>query len=266
MRIRTLTLIAIQFAACCLATASEWRYFAPILSNQVRPLSIDEATTVLSNFCEGSVHVVEKIGPTCSTRKLGDAFAEIVDRMFGPKRIIFGHFLGPASDDAAISGSGAETHPNLWGGTLLLTKRNGSWVPVWYRSAMITDSCEKELLRDRREILLCEVEDGGMGHYLHYLYTADFKHPADSRRNLIAEAESFEDSCFKQTQVFRTIRWIEPGIKFLVEIDTTVFQRMSDDPACAEYLTRRPARSVKSTFVITPLGIRKEAETSAKGK
>jgi len=43
----------------------------------------------------------------------------------------------------------------------------------------VVDSCEKVALPDHREILLCEYEDGGMGHAFHYLYTVDFEHPSD---------------------------------------------------------------------------------------
>jgi hypothetical protein len=38
---------------------------------------------------------------------------------------LFGHFLSATSEDALISGGGAEGHPDLWGGTLLLTRMMG---------------------------------------------------------------------------------------------------------------------------------------------
>ena len=47
--------------------------------------------------------------------------------------VLFGHFLSASSKDAIVSGSGAESHPYLWGGTLLLTKTRGVWKPVWYK-------------------------------------------------------------------------------------------------------------------------------------
>jgi len=164
-----------------------WRYFSPVLSSQTRTLKNGEADRMLARFCETAVHAVKGVDLTCTMRRLGPAFSGIVDRTFHPKGVIFGHFLGPESDDAAVSGSSAESHPDRWGGTLLLSKRGGVWVPVWYRSALIIDSCEKVTLPNRREVLLCEDEDGGMGHALHYLYTVDFEHPADLRSHTVAE-------------------------------------------------------------------------------
>jgi hypothetical protein len=177
---------------------------------------------------------------------------------------VFGHFLGPESDDAAVSGSSAESHPERWGGTLLLSKRGGVWVPVWYRSALIIDSCEKVTLPSRREMLLCEDEDGGMGHALHYLYTVDFEHPVDLQKSLLAKADSFKDDCVDQKQLLKGFRWESDRREFSVEVDTTEWQRLSTEPYCANYPNRRPA-SLRLTFSVTPEGLRKlEAEPAAK--
>ena len=75
--------------------------------------------------------------------------------------VLYGHFLGPSSDDAALSGWGGETHPDSWGGTLLLTKKSGEWVPVWYKHAIITRYCRKIEAPTGRDVLLCEEVDGG---------------------------------------------------------------------------------------------------------
>jgi hypothetical protein len=92
--------------------------------------------------------------------------------------IIFGHFLSATSDDVAVSGAGAaETHPYLWGGTLLLTRKNGEWTPVWYKMGVVTRHCRRVPVPDGRQILFCDETDGGMGHALHFLYTVDFLKP-----------------------------------------------------------------------------------------
>ena len=140
----------------------EWRYHAPTLSTQTRALESKEAGGILAGICQTPLRAAHGVDLTCTTRRLGPAFADIIDQTFHPKGVIFGHFLGPESDDAAVSGSSSESHPDRWGGTLLLSRHDGVWVPVWYRSALILDSCEKVTLPNRREVLLCEDEDAGM--------------------------------------------------------------------------------------------------------
>ena len=240
----------------CEMEATDWRYFSPILVTQTSNLGIKDAEKILAGFCETPVRLVNGVGPTCSTGKLGKAFDDITDHTFHPKGVIFGHFLGPDSDDAAVSGWSAETHPYLWGGTLLLSKRGNAWVPIWYRSAIIIESCQRVALPDRREILLCEDEDSGMGHELHYLYTVDFEHPADVRHTLLATANSFKDDCVAQTQVLNGIRWNEDRRRFSVEVDTTEWNRLSSEPLCAEHPSSRPTL-LRVNFLVTSEGVRK---------
>jgi len=204
------------------------------------------------------------VGPSCTTRRLGPDFSDIVDRTFHPKRVIFGHFLAPDSDDAGVSGSSTEGHPARWGGTLLLNKRDGAWVPIWYRSALIIDSCEKVALPSRREMLLCEDEDSGMGHALHYLYAVDLGHPSDLKHSLLARTDSFEDQCDSQKQLLRGFCWRVDRQEFSVDIDSTEWNRVSTEPYCADYPKRRPA-TIRLTFAVTSQGLRRvEAETAAK--
>jgi hypothetical protein len=236
--------------------AIDWRYFRPILSSQTQSLENGEANELLASFCRTPIHSVKGVGPTCPTGKLGKAFDDITDQTFHPKGVIFGHFIGPDSDDAAVSGWSAETHPYLWGGTLLLSKRGNAWVPVWYRSAIIIESCERIALPDRREILLCEDEDSGMGHALHYLYTVDFEHPADVRHTLLATAKSFKEDCVEQTQILKGIRWGEDRREFSVEVDTAKWKRLSNEPYCANSPNSRPA-PLHLNFLVTSEGVRK---------
>jgi len=257
-------LALVQLAAGEPLNPSEWRYFSPILSAQVRNLGQQEADGVLASFCQTPEQTVQGVGPTCTTRRLGPGFSDIVDHKFHPKGIIFGHFLGPESDDAAVSGWSAETHPYRWGGTLLLSKRGGAWMPIWYRSALIVDSCEKITLPDRREILLCEDEDSGMGHALHYLYAVDFEHPSDLQHGLLTKAETFKDDCVSQKQALKELQWRPDRQGFTVEVNTSEWQRLSTEPYCDNYPKRRPA-PLRLTFSVTLEGLRKvEVEPAAK--
>ena len=241
----------IQFAPL---NAAEWRYFLPILSSLSNTFASGEAGSMLAGFCRTPIHNVQGVGDTCTIRRLGPRFSDITDRTFHPKTVIFGHFLGPSSDDAAITGWSAETHPYLWGSALLLTKHGDTWSPVWYRSALIIDSCEKVALADHREILLCEDEDSGMGHAWHYLYTVDFEHPSNIDQSLLAEADTFNDDCVQQSQILKALDWREGRQEFSVQVHTTGWSRISTESYCANYPNSRPP-SLRLTFAVTPQGL-----------
>lgn len=234
----------------------EWRHFSPILNSDTRALEARESDSILAAFCETRVRHVQRIGPTCFTQRLGHGFADIVDRTFHPLSVVFGHFLGASSEDAAVSGWSAETHPYRWGGTLLLSKRRGAWTPIWYRSGLITEKCEKAPLPDGREVLLCEDEDSGMGHALHYLYAVDFQHPADLEQSLLAKADTFRDDCVTQKQRLKVLNWRSSRQESSVEIDTTEWERVSNEPYCANYPKRRLS-PVYLMFVVTSEGFQK---------
>jgi hypothetical protein len=233
-----------------------WRYFKPSLKSQVQKLQPAEASRLLRAFCNTETKFVAGIGLTCSVRVLGSAFEDIVDSTFHPEGAIFGHFLRPDSEDGAVSGWSAETHPFHWGGTLLLTKQNAKWTPQWYKSALIVHSCEKMATPEKREILLCEDEDGGMGHQLHYLYAVDLKHPADLRQNLLTEAESFSDGCTVQQQVMDPVQWTDENKAFSVVIRTAEWRRLSTT-ACLGIVAKRPTANMRLQFVAENNGVRK---------
>jgi len=105
--------------------------------------------------------------------------------------VLFGHFLSPMSEDAAINCYACEGHPWLWGGTLLLTKQSGKWQPIWYKPGVITRHCRRVSLATGRQILLCEETDGGMGHTSHGLYVVDFTKPEFAWRSVVLMADSY---------------------------------------------------------------------------
>jgi hypothetical protein len=205
----------------------EWRRVTPRVESQVQPFQRADAEALLSKFCETSITTVNGIGFTCSTRRLGAAFADIVDDKFHPVAVIYGHFLDPSSEDAAVSGWSAETHPALWGGTLLLTKRGAEWTPIWYKSAVITHSCHKTGLPSGREILLCEEEDGGMGHEFHYLYSVDLTGPVDIREAILVAADSFQNSCTVRRQNIQRVAWVQATRRLMVTVRTPQWADLS---------------------------------------
>ena len=102
-----------------------------------------------------------------------------------------GHFLAPASEDAALSMKGCEPHTENFGGTVLLTRRSGKWSMVWYKAGVETSTCHKTPLPDRRQILVCIALVGGQGIESAELYTEDLLHPADDA-NAAPEERFFE--------------------------------------------------------------------------
>ena len=159
---------------------NDWRDVTPVIQSEVQRLYLPEMKTLLGRFCTHGLQHVEKLGVKCSTGDLGAEFSDIVDNRFYPVAVMYGKFLGSGSEDAVVSGWSAETRPSLWGGTLLLSTRNGHWTPVWYKSAIITHSCQKVTTPGSREMLVCEDRDRGMGHKLHYVYAVDLLKPVDA--------------------------------------------------------------------------------------
>lgn len=114
--------------------------------------------------------------------------------------LLFGHFLSPTSEDVAINCYACENHPDLWGGTLLLTKRSGEWQPVWYRAGIITRHCRRVTLATGRQILFCEEPDGGMGHRFHLLYLVDFTKPKSAWDSVVLMADTYSSVNFLGVQ------------------------------------------------------------------
>jgi hypothetical protein len=196
---------------------------------------------------------VEGIGLECVVRPQGSRLSESIGEHFHPEGVIYGHFLDPNSDDAAVSGWSMETHPMRGGGTLLLTRQNGQWKPQWYKSALITNACEKVTLADKRDLLICEDEDGGMGHTFHELYVVDLQRPADFQHNPpIVQAHSFNDGCIQQQQTMGQVRWMADKRSFSVAVRTTEWTRFS---ICADLAADRPPAFATMRFRLTAKGV-----------
>lgn len=249
--------VVIVFLALGRASAHDWDRVQPRITSEVQTLTPADATALLTKFCAGSVKAVERIGLTCSTQRLGTGFSDIIDAEFHPEGVIYGHFLSPTSDDAAVSGWSAEHHPDLWGGTLLLTKSNGAWKPLWYRSAVITHSCRKLPMPSGREVLLCEAEDGGMGHVLHYVFSVDLTAPVRVMDSLLAVADSYSNPCFTDKRRVERVEWDERRRRLNIEIRTPERSRKST-PECADepiHGERPPLRSTRA-FLLSDKGFR----------
>lgn len=239
------------------ADAREWTRVRPRITSGVRALSGADATAVLSAFCGDSVRHVEDIGLTCSTRKLGRGFSDIVDAEFHPEGIIYGHFLSATSEDAVVSGWSAETHPYLWNGTLLLTKSNGKWKPLWYKSAVLTHSCGKAPMPSGREVLFCEAEDAGMGHVYHYVFWVDLTAPVIWQQSLLSVANSYTSSCVTRRQEVQRITWDDNDRVLVIEVHTPQWRRTSPHTCAGDPPPmKRPPATLTREFALTDNGFR----------
>ncbi len=238
---------------CANQTRQEWVSHSPSLKSQVRTMQMSQAQTLLGLLCINLANT-QGFGLTCKTQTLGSGFTDIIDNQFHPEGVIAGHFQGPHSEDAIVSGWSAESHPYHWGGTLLLSHRNGVWSPIWYKSGLITSFCEKAAQPDGREILLCEFEDGGMGHRYHTLYTVDSRRPSLETPPL-ALADSFSDGCVTQMQVMDPVGWALDRRSFSVEIRTSAWE-FERSGACGSRPPERPPSSLRREFTMTDNGPR----------
>jgi hypothetical protein len=135
--------------------------------------------------------------------------------------VLFGHFLSPESEDVAINCFACEGHPDLFGGTLLLTKQSREWKPVWYKPGVVTRHCRRVPLATGRQILLCEETDGGMGHSVHGLYVVDFTKPKFAWHSVVLMADTYNSflNGGVQTQFIDRVSFEEtPGLGLLVRV------------------------------------------------
>ncbi|MBI4463309.1 MAG: hypothetical protein HY647_01270 [Acidobacteria bacterium] len=178
------------------------QFFRPTFESEVAVPQHETILPLLQAFCPEGIRIAEEKGQQIF------GCGDFPDEIFSTGRqrrypwsdrvvwqadgIIFGHFLSPTSEDAAVSGFGAESHPYLWGGTLLLTRESGVWKPAWYKPGVITRRCRRVSLATGRQILLCEETDGGNGHSFHFLYTVDLLKPTRAWESTVLVADNYD--------------------------------------------------------------------------
>jgi hypothetical protein len=145
------------------------------VASEIQPPISDQVTPLLEVMCPGraarSVYF-QQLGCQSQDAEPGNSTWR---PPLGVNGLLYGHFLSPTSDDVILSGNRLETHPLNWGGTLLMTKQEGAWKPVWYRGGIITRHCMTVATSSGRQILVCESGLGGMGHTAHVLYSIDLR-------------------------------------------------------------------------------------------
>lgn len=215
-------LLLMTFAACLPLYAQFWTTRAPRLQWENKTIGESEANGLLANVCQGAIKATTTFGDEkgfgCDSTPTRDQGSKAmpsfrVDQFTSPKlptaapqqisfwgvsKVIYGHFLGASSNEAVVSGYAGESHADYMGGTLLLTSVGGEWKPIWYKSAVITRFCRKITARTGKDLLLCEEEDGGMGHSYHIVYLLDFVSPKPPFGASVFVADSYVDVCREQ--------------------------------------------------------------------
>jgi len=118
------------------------------------------------------------------------------------RTITFGHFLGPASEDALVSGTGCEPHSNGMSGAYLFTRERSSWRKVWYGAGENASDCKKLTGSDGRDFLVCEGQDMHQGVADSFLYLLDAgQDPGKREDNTLDIFFGLDDSLGSCTQL-----------------------------------------------------------------
>jgi hypothetical protein len=214
-------LVALVFAVSFPASGAD--RLRPTFLSEIRAPEGKVILPLLKAACGDGVRTVTAKGQ--SAFGCGDgSMDEILASRHGPRHypwmpyvlweadgVVFGHFLSPTSEDAAINCFGCDGHAELYGGTLLLTKEAGDWKPVWYKAGIITRHCRRVPLATGRQILFCEEPDGGMGYSVHGLYSVDFTKPQFAWHSVVLMANSYSSLMLGgvQTQLIERVSFEE---------------------------------------------------------
>lgn len=250
-----------------LAPAQQWDTETPRLQWEGHELNVEEARILLGQLCPTGVkqqEIGKEVSFSCVTPAVGGRSVVVPQRLVDPRNVTsaqksaaaqdiefqwfrgvhYGHFLSPNSDDAALNGWGGEGHPDFFGGTLLLTKKDGEWRPVWYKSGIISRYCRKLTLGSGRQILICEEQDAGMGHSYHVVYALDLTSPTDPMRGSLLVADSYLLMCRdQQKQSIRAIQFLASNRPAEISVLISSGRRRlseSETNACAENRQVRP--------------------------
>lgn len=114
---------------------------------------------------------------------------------FGLVSVIRGSFTAPGAHEALADFKGCEPHSEEFGGSVLLTRREGSWTLVNYVPALITSNCLTYPLKTGRDILLCEGEDRHMDASWQGVLVTSFSKVGTSRSQTIFSTADTRVAC-----------------------------------------------------------------------
>ena len=174
--------------------------------SDIQPPTSDVVQPLLEAMCPGRVirNAYFLLGCDTSAPEPGDDHWRPPDYVNG---VLFGHFLSSDSQDVILSSSRYEGHPLQWGGTMLMTRENGLWKPIWYRSGIITRHCMKLATFSGQEILVCDLGTAELGHTRHALYSIELRSDNPVQELLLA-TDTYDQVSEKQTQTMDSVQLV----------------------------------------------------------
>jgi hypothetical protein len=133
---------------------------------------------LLEAVCPGHVAVGDQI--QCKIACPEDTAFANQDSGWELARVTRGHFLSLESDDAALRMYGCEPPSLGFGGTILLSRKAGTWTMLWYHAGTDTGKCHKMKVSSGRQILVCLGGYGGQGYIFQTLSAEDLTSPVDN--------------------------------------------------------------------------------------
>jgi hypothetical protein len=170
------------FSCACAAWAQS---DAPIFQRDIVAPTDPRAVDVLKTVCYGGLATKNLDGKkVVGCRKKCPAETGFHGEDFGldAAGVTFGHFLSVESEDAVVSVWGCEPHSQLFGGSYVMQRRDGTWRVVSYKPGLRTTVCHKVSRSGGRDLLLCYLDDGGQGYFMRTLYLTDLRAPAESEK------------------------------------------------------------------------------------
>ncbi len=161
-----------RLALLLIALSAAAQILNPPIASDAAQTTPGERLTLLTAVCGASAadHGCDKCPP-------GTEFPKSRLDLEG---VIYGHFLSPSSNDAAVGFFGCESHASGLGGTALLSREGNGWRLISIRPGVIADDCKKLRAPDGRDVLICFGGDLHFGISDQFLYLADFQSGGES--------------------------------------------------------------------------------------
>lgn len=190
--------------------------FAQGFRSEAHPPIEAEGRDLLGAVCPSDIQSVQRPGGAEISCKTCPAFtlSKGQEMPFTLGSVTYGSFSAPLSRDAILDFSGCDG-PRFTGGSALVTKAAAGWQLVRYEPMTHSSQCQKYRLKERREILICEVMWAGQGEETVTLYTLDLAAAEGERFRALLAVTDNSTAC--------------PAVWKTVHIEKTVLRDLNYD-------------------------------------